>query len=273
MSPRFWLSLLLTTLLWGCSLLPEQVDKTKGWSAQKLYSMATEAMHDGDYTLAIEYYEKLEARYPFGQYATAAQLNLAYAHYKDAEPESAILAADRFIKLHPDHPALPYAYYFKGLVNFNRNFTLLDRFLPTDTAQRDAGAAIDSYRDFAALVSRYPNTEYAEDAHKRMLYLRNNLARGEVVVARYYLKRGAFLAAANRAQYVVENYQKTPAVREALLVMVEAYGELGMEQLQNDAQRVLALNDEKGNFVEDVQKDSDQSLMGDIWQYLELDKD
>ena len=216
MSLRLLPIVLLLVQLLGCSLLPEQVDKTKKWSAQKLYAEATEAMHDGDYPQAIEYYEKLEARYPFGRYATAAQLNLAYAYYKDEQPEAAIVAADRFIKLHPDHPASAYAHYFKGLVNFNRNFGFLDRFLPTDTAQRDAGAAKTSYRDFATLIERFPNTEYAEDARKRMLYLRNNLARGEIHVARYYLRRGAFIAAANRAQYVVENFQRTPAVKEAL---------------------------------------------------------
>ncbi len=207
--------LLTLLLLSACSLLPEQVDETKGWSAQKFYNEATLAMSDGDYDSAIKYYEGLEARFPFGRYAMQAQLDVTYAYYKNSQPEAAIAAADRFIKLHPRNAFVDYAYYLKGIVNFNQNLSFLTRFIPTDTSQRDPGSTLDSFNDFSELVRRFPDSKYSEDARKRMVYLRNNLASHEVHVARYYMKRGAHMAAANRCVTVVEKYQRTPAVRDA----------------------------------------------------------
>ena len=155
-----WLLMIVAMGLSGCSAFTDK-DETKGWSQQKLYTEATDEMNAGNYTLAIKYYEILESRYPFGKYAHQAQLNLAYAHYRHSEPESALAAADRFIKLHPRHPATAYAYYLRGLVNFNRSLGFLDRFLPTDTSQRDPGAALDSYKDFSEVLRQFPNSEYA----------------------------------------------------------------------------------------------------------------
>lgn len=260
-------------LLGGCSLLGEEEDETRDWSAQKLFTEATDAMQGADYTTAIEYYEKLQARYPFGQYAMQSQINVAYAYYRNGEPESALAAADRFLKLHPNHPAAAYAYYLKGLANFNRSIGWIDRFLPTDTSQRDPGAATDSFNDFAEVVRRFPESEYAEDASKRMIYLRNNLARHEVHVARYYIRRGAHLAAVNRAEYVIDNYQRTPAVKDALEVMVEAYNELGMTRLAEDAQRVLAYNEERNNFIPDPRDLEEKSWSQALWDYIGLDED
>lgn len=267
----FWPILLSALLLTACSGLEEK-DETIAWSQQKLFTEATAEMDAGNYERAIKYYEILESRFPFGKYAHQSQLNLAYAYYRFQESESALAAADRFIKLHPRHPATAYAHYLKGLVNFNRSLGFFDRFLPTDTSQRDPGAALDSYKDFNEVVRLYPNSEYAEDAVRRMLYLRNNLARHEVHVARYYIKRGAYLAAANRAKYVVQNYQRTPALRDALEIMIDAYGRLGMDDLEYDARRVLALNEYNGSLISDPLDDIDKPFGLKVWEFFELDQ-
>lgn len=271
MSRLAWL-LIASLLLSGCSLFDDDDDETKGWSQQKLFSEAGEALNDQSWERAIDYYEKLESRYPFGKYAHQAQLNIAYAYYRFEEPESALAAADRFVKFHPRHPAVAYAHYLKGLVNFNRTQSLLSRYLPSDTSQRDPGAALDSYKDFEVVVREFPDGEYAEDARKRMLYLRNNLARHEVFVARYYMRRGAFVAAANRAGYVVENFQRTPALKDALEVMVDAYTELGQPELAADAQRVLALNLENGSLIADPRDREDKGWTAELWEFFQLDE-
>ncbi|KRT55096.1 outer membrane protein assembly factor BamD [endosymbiont of Ridgeia piscesae] len=267
---RFLILVLLLSLISACSLLPEQIDKTKGWSASKFYSEAKSAMMDGDYDSAIEYYEGLEARYPFGRYATQAQLDIIYAHYKNSEPDSAIAAAERFIRLHPQNPYVDYAYYLKGLANFNRNHSITTRFIPTDSSQRDAGAALTSFSDFAELVRRFPESKYASDARRRMIYLRNNLAKYQIHVARYYMRRGAYLAAANRANRVVANFQRTSVVDEALQIMVDAYTRLGLKNLAEDAERVLTLNRQNGLFAEEQ---DEESLSERIWESLGLDKE
>jgi outer membrane protein assembly factor BamD len=270
MRPLYYLLAITLLLLSGCSLLPDQKDKTATWSEQKLYAEATNFMRGGNYNTAIEYYQKLESRYPFGRYAMQSQLNIAYAYYRQDEPDPAMAAIERFIKLHPDHPAVAYALYLKGLVSFNRNMGFFARFLPTDNSQRDPGSTHDSYDHFAELIRRFPDTEYAADARLRMFYLRNNLARHELHVARYYMDRGAYLAAANRAQYVVEHYQYTPAVQDALGIMVISYERMGMDKLYRDALRVLAMNEAKGNFV--IKEGEEKSLTERIWEYLELDQ-
>lgn len=234
--------LILAGLLGGCGLLPEQIDETKDWSAQRLYSEAKDAMNDADWEKAIDLFEKLEARYPFGRYAQQALLESAYAYYKFDEPESATAAVDRFLKTYPRHPHTDYAYYLRGLVNFHRGDTLVDRFLPRDPAERDAGAARQAFFDFGELVKQFPDSRYAQDAGQRMVFLRGNLARYEMHVADYYMRRGAYVAAANRAKQVIESYQGTPAVPEALEVLVRAYRRLGLEDLAADAERVLQLN-------------------------------
>ncbi|MCU7905333.1 MAG: outer membrane protein assembly factor BamD [Candidatus Thiodiazotropha sp. (ex Epidulcina cf. delphinae)] len=257
----FWKSLppfLITLLLSGCSM-PEQLDVTKEWSASQFYSEAKTALLDGEYDQAIKHYNGLQARFPFGRYATQAQLDIIYAHYKNGEPDSAIAASDRFIKLNPQSPFVDYAYYMKGLANYNRNQSFLTSILPTDPSERDAGAALDAFNDFAELVRRYPESKYSADARQRMLYLRNNLAKYQIHIARYYMKRGAYLAAANRANRVVTHFQRTDAVQEALEIMVDAYHRLGMDSLADDAQRVLALNLENGRLKKQSAPDSGQN--------------
>ena len=234
--------ILLLFLAGGCSLLPEQVDKTKDWSANQLYTAAKESLDDKDYKEAIEYFEKLEARYPFGTYAQQAELEIAYAYYKYDEPDSAISAAQRFIKMNPRHPNVDYAWYIMGLTNYNRGKTLIDKVLPQDQSQRDTTIMHQAYDDFYQLVKRYPNSKYAPDSRQRLIYLRNNMAFYEMHVADYYMRRGAYIAAANRAEYVIENYERTTAVPDALVIMVRAYRKLKMDKLADDALRVLRMN-------------------------------
>ncbi len=262
--------LLLFATLSACGLFPTDEDKTRDWSASKFYSEASAALQGDDYSKAIELYEKLEARYPFGRYAQQAELDVAYAYYKSGEPDSAISALDRFIELNPTSSFLAYAYYMKGLVNFNRNLDFLSRFLPTDPSQRDPGAAVDAINDFAEVVKRFPNSEYAPDAAQRIVYLHNNLARHEINAARYYMKRGAYVAAANRAKYVLEKYQRTPSAKDALEIMAQAYDKLGMQDLADDARRVLAVNESAGTFA--AAPKQKKSLLGRAWNLMELDK-
>lgn len=238
----FGLIIAASLILSGCSLIPKQIDITKNWSASKFYSEGKRALSEGDFEEAIKFYEKLEARFPFGKYAQQSQIEIAYAYYKFDEPESALIAADRFIKLHPRHPNVDYLYYLKGLVNFNAGKDLISRYIPQDPTQRDPGAARNSFDDFSVLVRKYPESKYAADARQRMLFLRNNLAEYEVHVARYYMKREAYLAASNRAKYVVENYQKTTAVPKALTIMAKAYQAIELDDLSKDAMRVLEKN-------------------------------
>jgi outer membrane protein assembly factor BamD len=231
-----------TLTLGGCGLLPEVVDETAGWSAQKLYGEAKDNLNSGNYERAVKLFETLEARYPFGRYAQQAQLEIAYAYYKDNEPISAIAACDRFIKLHPNHPNVDYAYYLKGLANFNDDLGFLGKLVDQDLSERDPRAARDAFLAFKELVTRFPDSKYAEDATARMKYLVNALASNEVHVAKYYLKRRAWVAAANRAKEVLKTYPEAPAMEEALAIMVVAYEELGLTDLRDDAERVLKLN-------------------------------
>ena len=233
---------LLALALGGCGAFGDKPDITRDWPVQRLYSEAKAALDGGDYETAIDYYEKLESRYPFGRYAQQAQIDLAYAYWKDEENASAIAAADRFIKLHPRHPSVDYAYYLKGLVNFEQGKSFTDRILPRDMSQRDPGAVRQAFDDFSALVQRFPDSRYAADARQRMLYLKNLLARHEIHVADYYMRRGAYVAAANRARFVVENFQRTPVVPDALVIMAKAYRLMDLDDLSDDTLRVLRLN-------------------------------
>jgi len=235
--------------LGGCGLLPEQIDETASWSAPKLYAEAKEAMGQEDWEKAIKYYEKLEARYPYGRFAQQAQMELAYAYWKSGEPASALAACDRFIKLHPNHPNVDYIYYLKGLVNFNEDQGMLAFISQQDPSERDPKAAKEAFDSFRELAERYPNSKYTPDAILRMSWLVNALSAQEVNVARYYLKRNAYLAAANRAQEAVKNYPNTPSLEEALYIMVVSYDNLGLTQLRDDAHRILEKNYPQSKFL------------------------
>jgi len=202
-------------------------------------------MTDGNYEKAVKTFETLQSRYPYGRYAQQAQLEIAYAYYKQKEPESAIAAADRFIKQYPNNPHVDYAYYLKGLINFNEDLGLMGGVVKQDLSERDPNAARDAFAAFKDLVTRFPGSQYAPDSRLRMQYLINALARYEIHVANYYLRRGAYVAAANRAKGVLTDYPQTPAMLDALQIMAQAYDAMGMKDLRDDAQRVLDMNTAK----------------------------
>jgi outer membrane protein assembly factor BamD len=232
----------VATLLAGCGLLPEVKDETLGWSANRLYAEAKTMLGEGNYESAITYYEKLESRFPYGRFAQQAQIDLAYAYWKSGEKESAVAACERFIKLHPNHPNVDYVYYLRGLIDFNEDLGLLGLISQQDMTERDPKGARESFNTFRELIDRFPDSKYTPDATLRMTYLVNALAQLEVHVARYYMKRGAYLAAINRAQYAVKSYPDVPATEEALFIIVQAYDLLGMNDLRDDAERVMRHN-------------------------------
>jgi outer membrane protein assembly factor BamD len=227
-------------LLAACSFTEKNDPST--WSAAKLYGEAKEALDSGAYDQAIKLYETLEARFPYGRYSQQAQLELAYTYYKQNETAPAVAATERFIKLHPNHPSVDYAYYLKGLVYYNDDMGFLGRISGQDRTERDPKTVREAFDAFKDLVQRFPESKYAPDARARMRYLVNALAFHEVHVARYYMKRGAYVAAANRAQYALKNYPEAPAQEEALLILVQAYDALRMTELRDDAQRILQRN-------------------------------
>lgn len=246
---RSSLALILLLCVSACGLLPEQIDETKNWSAEKIYTTAKEKLNEGQYEAAIKMYEKLEARYPYGRFAQQAQLEVAYAYYKDREIASAITAAERFIKLHPNHPNVDYAYFLRGLANFNDDLGLLGSYAGQDMSERDPKAAREAFNAFKDLVTRFPNSKYAADSVQRLNYLVNTLALNEIHVARYYMKRSAYVAAANRAQYALKTYPQAIANEEGLLIMVQAYDKLGLTDLRNDAERVMKTNFPNSKFL------------------------
>jgi outer membrane protein assembly factor BamD len=255
-------------------------DKEEQTSEQQVYEAAQSALDRSNWTGAIEALNLLEENFPFGNYAEQAQLELIYANYRAGEYEAVLSAADRFIRLHPQHRNVDYAYYMRGLATANQTGELLGGALGVDQTRRDTGAARESFSHFAQFLSRFPDSLYAPDAHKRMIHQRNLLARYEIHVANYYFKREAYLAAANRGRFVVENYQQTPAVPDALAVMAQAYYLLDLPELAEDAARVLHLNyanhpalNENGEFNYQY---SAQSADRSLWSYLTLglfDKD
>jgi outer membrane protein assembly factor BamD len=238
---RIFVAILILSMS-GCSWFQDAVDETSDWSANQLYSEAKEKLAEKNYEKAIEYLEILQARYPFGRYAQQAELEIAYAYYKYEEPDLAIAAADRFIKIYPRHPNVDYAWYLKGLTNYNRGKSIVGKYLPQEPSERDTFTMRAAYDDFDQLVRLYPNSIYAIDAAQRMIHLRNNMAEYEIHVADYYMRRKAYVAAANRGEYVIENYQRTPAVPDALVIMARAYRIMGVDDLADDAIRVLRHN-------------------------------
>ncbi len=233
-------------LLTGCA---DNYDPTKDWSVDKLYSEAKDEMTAGAYDKAIGMYEKLEGRAAGTPLAQQAQLDKAWAQYKTSEPIQAIATLDRFIKLHPASPALDYALYLKGLVNFNDNLGILSSIAEQDLAERDPKQAKDSFEAFRELIVRFPNSKYSEDAILRMAFIKNSLARSDVHVARFYFQRGAYVAAINRAQTTVQEFRDVPAVEEALFIMMQSYDRLGLNQLRDDTKRVLEKTYPESTFL------------------------
>jgi len=222
--------------------------------ADELYRQAKTELDDGSYSTAIKLYETLQSRYPYGRYAQQSMLEMAYAYYRQGEPDPAIATADRFIKQFPNQPHVDYAYYVKGLATFNGDISILAAIGGQDPSERDPQSAQNSFNAFKALVTRFPNSKYTSDARVRMQYLANSLAKHELNIARYYQRRGAHIAALNRAQDILTLYPNSPSTRDALAVMVQAYDAMGMTGLRDDARRVLASNsdvqvDAAGNSI------------------------
>jgi len=270
--------LLLPIILGACSVMdlveaPDEEDLRASWSAADFYKEAKADLDDEAYLTAIELYEALEIRYPFGAYAEQAQIDLTYAYYKSGEADSAIATADRFIRIHPRHENVDYIYYLKGLINFNRGIGFLERYLPTDKSQRDAGSAVEATNDFETLIRRFPNSQYVADSKQRLVALRSNLALYDLNVASYYMKREAYIAVVNRAQHIVDHYPRTTAVPRALLLMTQAYQKLGMNKLATDAQRVYDFNYPNGlPPIENPKYSREETTSEKIWEFLELDK-
>ena len=248
---RLLTALLIVVSATGCGLFGETKDETIGWSANKLYSEAKLAQADGAWDKAAKMYEKLEARYPYGRYAQQAQLELGYVYWKAGETGSALAATDRFIKLHPTNPAVDYAYYLKGLISFNEDLGWAGYISTQDPTERDPKALRESFDAFRELATRFPNSKYTPDAIQRMNYLVNAMASLEVHVARYYAKRGAYVAAANRAQQAIKTYPQAPAIEEAMYILVSSYDKMGMTDLRDDADRVMKKNFPNSRFYKD----------------------
>jgi outer membrane protein assembly factor BamD len=265
--------LILGFLILGLGLTSCSSNKNKNpfanYTEQKLYEVAQGHLKGNRFTLAIEAFQQLESDFPFGKYANSAQLSLIYAYFKSGEPALAESAASRFIRLQPNHPNVDYAYYLRGLTAFPKSGTLFQSAFGSNLSQKDMGSTQKSFIRFSELVQRFPESQYAPDAAKRMEYLRNLLARSEINIANYYLERRAFLAAANRGRYVVENFQKTPAVPDALAIMIQSYQALDMPNLAEDSLAVLRLNypnypalTADGGFNYSFYKEGTRSLAG-----------
>jgi outer membrane protein assembly factor BamD len=234
------LALLAAALATGCGLLPDAgKDETAGWSADRIYRSAHDSLLEGNYTRAVRLFESLEARFPYGRYAQQALLESAYASYRAGETATAIATVDRFIRTYPNHPNVDYAHYLKGIVNFREDQGLFGYIYEFDLAERDPKSMKDAFAAFKELIAKFPDSRYAEDSRIRMVYLSNALSMYEVHVARYYYNRGAFVAAASRAQNSLVNYPKTPANEHALDVLWRSYEKLGLVQLKDDTLDIM----------------------------------
>jgi len=232
-----FLGIICVVTLAGCASTDEDI--TAGWSQSKLLNEAKSSFKDADYPNCVKYYEKLESRYPFGPMAEQAQLNIAFCNWKRGDIELAQIAINRFIQLHPGHPEIDYAYYLKGLITFNDNLGFFATFSGQDLSERDPKASKDAFEAFKTLVNRFPDSKYAPDATDRMRYIVNSLAESDVNAARYYFRRGAYLATINRAQNAIKDYDRAPAIEEALYLMVKSYDALGMKDLSASSMRVF----------------------------------
>lgn len=241
--------LLLTLLLAACGR-SGHLARIETLPVAEMYDIAHTALQRGNHDRAIRYHQRLIARFPFGTFTEQAHLELAYAQYRARRPDQAISTIDRFLRTYPTHPDADYAQYLRGLVNFEREASFVGRYVNLDPAQRDQSSTRQSFSDFSRLLRDYPESIYTADARQRMIFLRNALARHEILIARYYLRRGAFVAAVNRSKHVLENYQQAPDSGDALAIMIQSYQQLGEQELADDTRRVLELNFPEHPFLE-----------------------
>ena len=245
---RFAVAIAFAAGIAGCDLLPEVKDETAGWTAEHLYKEAHDMLTSGNYTRAIKLYDTLEGRFPYGRYAQQAILEGAFANYRAGEFATAVASCDRFIRTYPNHPNVDYAYYLKGLVNFREDQGIFGYIVEQDPAEHDPKLTKESFQAFKDLVTLFPDSRYAADSVVRMRFLTNALGSHEVKVAEYYYRRGAYVAAIDRAQTALTNYPRTPSNEDALIVLVRSYDALGMPQLRDDARRVLKDTFPEGKF-------------------------
>ena len=236
------LLVLMSLILGGCGWGGKANDPTIGWSAARLYKEAKEELDARNYEQAIKLYESLDTRFPYGRYAQQSQLEVAYAYYKTGEQASAVAASERFIKLYPGNANIDYALYIKGLAYFNEDRGIMARLSDQDPSERDPKSSRDAFDTFRELTTKFPDSKYTPDAIARMKYLVNALANHEVHVARYYMRRGAYVAAINRCQFALQNYPQSPALEEALFVMIKAYDALNMADLRDSTDKVMRTN-------------------------------
>ncbi|MBS0288535.1 MAG: outer membrane protein assembly factor BamD [Proteobacteria bacterium] len=233
--------LIVAFLLSGCNSNSKE-DRYNNLSANEIYNQGVKHARKKHFDKAIEDFEALESRYPFGEYADKAQLGAIYSYYANDDYPSALPAIERFLRMYPRHPAVDYAYYMKGLTHYSETQGFVTNYLPIERADRDITSLKKSLQAFQILTTRYPQSIYVMDAEQRMIYLRNVLAENELFAARFYLNKGAYLAAANRASIVITQFDRTPSMAQALFIMIQAYRKLELYDLANDTYRVLAFN-------------------------------
>lgn len=262
---RAFFILMCVLVLAACGGDEELEDFDDGRGAAELYEKAKSTLDAHNFGQAIILYKSLQSRYPFGRHAEQAQLDLAYAYYKSGEPENVTATLDRFIRTYPSHPNVDYAYYLKGLTYYEQNIGFLQKILPRRIADRDQASARQAFDDFSELLRRHPDSRYTPDARQRMVFLRNNLADHEIAVASYYMRRKAYVAALNRAKFVLETYPSTPSNGDALAIMARSYDKLGLNELKQDAERVLTENYPDHPYI--TGKDPNRSLWSRIWVF------
>ncbi|MBN8886538.1 MAG: outer membrane protein assembly factor BamD [Rudaea sp.] len=238
---KLFVLLLLAVFAVGCHRDKKQ-DETETLPVEQLYQGAKDALMQGNETKAIRYYQRLIARFPFGPYTEQSQMELAFAQYKDGKNDEALSTINRFIKTYPTQKNVAYAYYLRGIINFDRDRGFLANWANQDPTKREMASTLQSFEDFSELVTKYPDSRYTPDARLRMIYLRDNMSRAQIYVAKFYYKRGAYVAAINRCKDILERFDRTPAAGDALAVMVLSYKALGQDKLAGDSERVLKLN-------------------------------
>jgi outer membrane protein assembly factor BamD len=251
---RIFLCVALVAAVPGCKTVggwfgKDKDARTETLEVEQLYDEAHGSLREGHYGQAQRYYTRLIARFPFGPYNEQSQLDLAYAQYKSGKPDDATSTIDRFIRTYPRHAHIDYAYYLKAVINFDRNVSFLNRIFRTEPAARDLNAPTTSFNDFNEVLRRYPNSRYADDSRQRMVYLRNELARHELIVGLYYYRRGAYVSSVGRARYLLENYPQSEHQADAVALLAASYKGLGQETLAADARRVLEANNPEHPYL------------------------